>query len=132
MTPGAAAFIIIAPTLFAVCIALQVYLSKKASKWAGLVLPAITFCGSIAAIMWITLYSVTTSQRLNVSGGFVYVTQTYYPMLSYNAEAIVETNIYTFLFYNIPTVIFMSIYVAYKGRRGARSALEKMSAQDLE
>jgi hypothetical protein len=88
-------------------ILLQIFLSKKASKWAGLILPIITFCVSVILILF------------NVAN------------IGTVASVIIAT-IGAFMYGNIPTAVLLAIYAACRGKRKRRRDLEKMSVQDLE
>ena len=83
---------------------LQVYLSKRESKWPGLALPIATFFLSVMVVLGIGMY-----------GGA--------------AMALV----FLFLLMNIPTVILLVIYIVCRGKRQKLEQinLSKMSVQDL-
>ncbi|MDR1001278.1 MAG: hypothetical protein LBL96_10860 [Clostridiales bacterium] len=87
-------------------ILLQIFLSKKEGKWAGLILPIITFCAS-----FIYLLNVANIGELS---------------------SVIMTIVSVFLLGNIPTVVLLGIYAVCKERRKKRRDLEKMSVQDLE
>jgi hypothetical protein len=85
---------------------LQIFLSKKESKWAGLILPIISFCVSlIFALNVVSVGEVST---------------------------VIAAMVSAFLFVNIPTAVLLAIYAACGGKRERRRDLEKMSVQDLE
>lgn len=79
---------IIGLLFFVAIIFLQILLSKRESKWEGLVIPIISFGLSIIWILGIPNY-------LSLSG------------LGYKV-------IFVFLLTNIPTVIFLTIYFIYR------------------
>ena len=86
-------------------IVLQIFLSKRESKWPGLVLPIITF-----------LYSVV--MVLNV----------------FEMESMGETIaavLSVVILGNIPTLILLAIYFACRGKQKARSEMDKMLINDL-
>lgn len=87
-------------------ILLQIFLSKKESKWPGLILPIISFAISLIAI-------------LNVAD-------------IGDKSSVIATLLSIFLLYNIPTVVLLVIYTACRGKRKRQHDLEKMSVQDLE
>jgi hypothetical protein len=87
-------------------ILLQIFLSKKESKWAGLILPIISFCISLISV-------------LNVA--FVN-----------DVSTVIATIVSTLLLGNIPTLVLLAIYAACRSKRNKQRALDKMSVQDLE
>lgn len=97
------ALAVFALIIFAGFVLLQIYFSKTDHKWVGLVLPIITFCFALPAVLAVTF-------------------DRYYglPVLPYA------------LAFFTPTAVLLAIYAAGRGKRTKRRALEKMSAQDLE
>lgn len=87
---------------------LQFFLSKRTSKYLGLILPLITFICSLVMIFSMTAYNGITG-----ISNFV-------PILS------------IFLLGNIPTILFLGIYLGCREKRNAQSQLEKMKIQDLD
>jgi hypothetical protein len=142
--------------LFGGSIILQIFLSKKASKWPGLVLPGITFFLSILTILVIVL---------NVGGSFRTVDQSVvgtpdgkrFVVNEVNSsnqdgngdsstkDVFVLTNgernngfmsiIFPCVFYlfliNIPTAIYLAIYYGVRGKRKQQKELDKMKSLDL-
>jgi predicted permease len=86
-------------------ILLQIFLSKRESKWPGLVLPAITF-----------LYSVL--MMLNVTA-------------METARAVIAALLSAFIMGNIPTLILLAIYFVCREKRYTRSEVDKMRISDL-
>ena len=83
---------------------LQRYLSKRESRWPGLVLPGMT-----------SLYALAMALSATVSdGGFPWG-----PALA------------AFLLCNIPTVILLTIYALCREKLRKRNELEKMNIHDL-
>ena len=110
---------------------LQIFLSKKESKWAGLILPILS-CGiSILAVLGMVLLSFMLTQRLVVDGGEV-VEQVEQVGEVGDIASLIFPATYLFLLCNIPTGVFLAIYAACKGKRSRQRALDKMSVQDLE
>jgi glucan phosphoethanolaminetransferase (alkaline phosphatase superfamily) len=109
-------------------IVLQVFLSKKERKWAGLILPVISICISLLAVLGIILFSAHTGTATTTVNGEV-VEQTV--NLFSPAASIIASAAISFLLYNIPTVVLVLIYQTCRGKRKRQRALEKMSAQDL-
>ncbi len=87
---------------------LQIFLSKKNSKWFGLILPAITFLYSLLMVLGLAVYD-------GMSGGEIFI--------------LIAS---TFLLNNIPTIVLLGIYFGCREKMKLRAELEKMSIQDLK
>ncbi|MEL7570278.1 MAG: hypothetical protein AAGU14_06905 [Eubacteriaceae bacterium] len=89
---------------------LQIYLSKKESKIPGLILPSIFFILSV-------FYSVPNFQNaLNFSfspGAFF-------------------ASLMILLIYNVPTIIYVLIYLHLRNKINKASEINKMNVQDLD
>lgn len=115
---------------------LQVHLSKKENKWAGLILPILSFCLSLIIALGLTGYRINTATRM----------QTMDENGEVISESVIDENqmqdediapdiagiIYTFVLCNIPTVVLLAIYFSFRKKKRQQLALEKMSVQDLE
>lgn len=88
-------------------IVLQVFLSKRESKWPGLVLPLIAF---LFGLLY-PLNMVAPSEGVTV--GFIF------------------QMILVWLLGNIPTIVLMAIYWNCRGKQRRNKQLEKMNIQDL-
>lgn len=88
-------------------IALQIFLSKRESRWPGLVLPALELLVSFLY----PLYMLAPSG--GVTGGFV-------------LEMLL-----VWLMANIPTLVLLAIYFACREKQRRKKQLEKMNIQDL-
>ena len=108
---------------------LQIFLSKKESKWAGLILPIITFGFSLVVFLGVLLLSVSRGTMTQIINGEI-VEQTTAQIAG--TSSIIVSAIYSFVIFNIPTGILLAIYAACRGKRSKQRALEKMSVQDLE
>jgi len=84
---------------------LQALLSKRPSKWLGLILPIISFGFSV-------LYLLNIADTGS---------------LWQNSLLVVST----LLLSNIPTLIFLAIYFACREKMARKAQLEKMNIQDL-
>lgn len=88
-------------------ILLQVFLSKKESKWPGLVFPIISFLYGL-------LYPLNmTAPSEGVTVGFIF------------------RMILVWLLGNIPTIILLAIYCGCRGKQRCNRQLDKMNIQDL-
>ena len=90
--------------LLAGVILLQIYLSKRESKWPGLVLPIISFLISFIYPLNMAIPSV---------GGFFVAL------------------LLGWLIANIPTYVLLAIYFTCRGKYRKRKQLNKMNIQDL-
>jgi hypothetical protein len=88
---------------------LQIFLSKKKSKWFGLILPIITFLYSLMMIFSIAAFDMMTG------GGELFVLFAS-----------------TFLISNIPTIVLLGIYFGCREKMKMHSQLDKMNIQDLD
>ena len=87
-------FIILIIILVAI-ILLQIYLSKRENKWLGLILPIISF---LFALLVVPLNMMVPATGIDTS--------------------YISTLIVAFILYNIPTIVFMIIYVVCCKRKG--------------
>lgn len=87
---------------------LQIFLSKRKSKWLGFILPTITFLYSVLMVFSIAVFN-------GMTGGEVFV--------------LIAS---IFLFSNIPTIVLLGIYFGCREKMKIRSQLDKMNIQDLD
>lgn len=87
-------------------ILLQIFLSRRQSRWLGLILPALTL-----------LYSLVMVLNVANTGDL--------------ASALLAMGI-TFLLGNLPTLILLVIYAACREKYRKKKQMEKMDIQDLE
>ena len=145
---------------FALFIILQIFLSKKESKWPGLVLPLISFSLSLLLVFLIAAYSIVQTDLQNITVYYdtviiqldeIYETHTARAVELEEMRAerltIMETNmqeadtsfgmmhllrvLFIFLPLNIPTAVFLIIYVVCRPKQKNQRALQMMSLQDL-
>ncbi len=93
---------------------LQYFLSKKENKWLGLVLPIISFFFSLMAALS-AVSSVTVSNNGETVG---------------RSPGMISA-IIIFLYNNIPTLIFLSIYYIEQEKIKKQARLERMKIEDL-
>ena len=86
-------------------ILLQIFLSKRESRWPGLVLPIIAF-----------LYSVVMVLNVAAMG---------------SAGEVIAAVLSVCIIGNIPTLILLTIYFACRGKRRTRSEMDQMLINDL-
>lgn len=87
---------------------LQVFLSKRESRWFGLILPLIGFIYSLLAVFSVAILNGMTG----------------WEVFGLIASA--------FFIANIPTIILLAIYLGCREKIRRKRALEKMNIQDLE
>ena len=104
----ASRFLAVALIVFLVLIvggvALQIFLSRRKSKWLGLILPLLTFLYALALTLNVT----------SIDGAF-----TWGALLA------------TFLLGNIPTLVLLAIYWAVREKFRVRDQIDKMNIDDL-
>ena len=83
---------------------LQIFLSKRESRWPGLVLPVLSFLYSLVMVCSVTVYN----------GSFPW-----------------GTLLGAFVTGNIPTVVLLAIYFACREKLRKRSEMDKMHIDDL-
>lgn len=92
--------------IFVGAIAIQVFLSKRESKFLGLILPIISVLNSLIIV-------------LNIAGDAMTKTQILIALVS------------AFLIGNIPTIILMAIYFGVREKMKIESELDKTRIKDL-
>ena len=151
---------IIALALIAGIVILQIYLSKRESKWPGLILPMITFgltvirfagiliFGIISTTTNVTYYDILTMERVEIERieaerAEIYrritgneppvpvVTANHQVAVTVSAPASVAVALSVFFINNISTVILLIIYAVCRDKRRNLQALNRMSLQDL-
>ena len=85
-------------------VALQIFLSRRRSRWPGLVLPLLTFLYALVLML-----NVTSTDGVFPWGA----------LLS------------TFLLGNIPTVVLLAVYWAAREKFRVKDQIEKMNLDDL-
>jgi cytochrome bd-type quinol oxidase subunit 1 len=109
-------------------IILQVFLSKRGSKWLGLILPIITFIFALLPTLGIWFFSAYERTTESVDG--VIVKQTVHTIG--NVASLGFTSLLVFILFNIPTIILLAIYFAFQERYKKERELIKMNIQDLD
>ena len=94
--------------VFVGAVLLQIFLSKRDSKWLGLILPVIAFCISL-----------------------VYMLNLAAPSGEVTADFVLQV-VLVFVLTNIPTVLLIGIYCACREKVRRKKEMEKMNIQDLQ
>ena len=89
-------------------ILLQIFLSRRRSRWPGLVLPGLTFLYSILMVLSVAAYGMVGES------GFPWG-----PVL------------YSLILGNLPTLVLLAIYWAARERYRTRDQMDKMKIDDL-
>lgn len=105
LTKGMIAFLVFLLVVLVGGILLQIFLSKRESRWPGLVLPLLAF-------LWSLLGPLNVMDTGSVSQNVLLV-------------------LVTLLAGNIPTLILLAIYWAVREKRRVRNQLEKMKIDEL-
>jgi len=113
---------------------LQIFLSKKKNKWLGLIIPLICFMFSIMTVLSLAMYTntVITSVADTIDGAKLTDKTTILQSEKSGMLSMLATAVPVFLISNIPTIIFLAIYFAYREKLKLRTELDKMNIQDLE
>lgn len=124
-------FLILLIALLVGFIWLQIFLSKKESKWPGLILPIITLAISLIVVLGLTFYSFDGTTAIH--GGVDGPTE-----IHHSSNAATTTlgatwlaAFLNFLLFNISTGVLIAIYGACRSGRKRKQNLEKMKIQDL-
>lgn len=86
-------------------ICLQVFLSKRESRWPGLALPLLTFLTALLSVMNVTDTGSISKNMLTILA--------------------------VLLAGNIPTLVLLAIYWAAREKRRVKSQMDKMRIDDL-
>ncbi|MCD8342367.1 MAG: hypothetical protein LUC87_09520 [Clostridiales bacterium] len=92
-------------------IALQIFLSRRESRAPGLILPALTLVGALAATLVVVLRLIGAEASL--------------------VEWFVGVAV-TFLVGNIPTIVLLGIYFGCREKFRRKKMMDRMNIQDLE
>lgn len=92
---------------------LQIFLSRRESRWPGLVMPGLTFLFSLCVAVGVALYSFVPTQDNGLG-------------------TVIIPAFLLFLMYNIPTLVLLAIYFACREKYRRQKQLEKMNIQDLD
>lgn len=108
---------------------LQIFFSKKESKWPGLILPIVCLLISIIAVFNIASFTSATKIDEEVIDRNGTVIQEIIPEVitqgDQSTPSLVFTIMSVFLLYNIPTAILLGIYYIYRGKRCQKKEIEK-------
>lgn len=103
-------FLIVA--IIAAVIWFQVKLSRKKSRWPGLIMPILSFLFSLLIVLGMVAFDTVSPDRAQV------------------LQAVGQT-VLALLVYNIPTALFAGIYCFARQKLRQDELLKKMNIQDL-
>ncbi len=112
---------------------LQVFLSKKKSKWLGLILPIVSFISSLVIVasmfMFVAVSSTTSTQSesINESAQTVIVDE----LQTENNYGNLLSVIPAFFLWNIPTLVFLMIFIGIRKQKKQEDQIERMKIDDL-
>lgn len=126
---------LIIAAVFVGIIALEVWLSRRKSRWPGLIMPAITFVVSLFLALGVMLFSVggaaTEVQVVDEeTGEVVYQEQTVETEQDWTLGDTAQLGL-VLLVGNIPTFVLLGAYYIGREKLRREKLLEKMNIQDL-
>lgn len=126
---------LIIAAVFVGIIALEVWLSRRKSRWPGLIMPAITFMVSLFLALGVMLFSVggaaTEVQVVDEeTGEVVYQEQTVETEQDWTLGDTAQLGL-VLLVGNIPTFVLLGAYYIGREKLRREKLLEKMNIQDL-
>ncbi len=126
---------LIIAAVFVGIIALEVWLSRRKSRWPGLIMPAITFMVSLFLALGVMLFSVggaaTEVQVVDEeTGEVVYQEQTVETEQDWTLGDAAQLGL-VLLVGNIPTFVLLGAYYIGREKLRREKMLEKMNIQDL-
>lgn len=126
---------LIIAAVFVGIIALEVWLSRRKSRWPGLVMPAVTFVVSLFLALGVALFSVggaaTEVQVVDEeTGEVVYQEQTVETEQDWTLGDTAQLGL-VLLVGNIPTFVLLGAYYISREKLRREKLLEKMNIQDL-
>lgn len=126
---------LIIAAVFVGIIALEVWLSRRKSRWPGLIMPAITFMVSLFLALGVMLFSVggaaTDVQVVDEeTGEVVYQEQTVEAEPDWALGDAAQLGL-VLLVGNIPTFVLLGAYYIGREKLRREKLLEKMNIQDL-
>ena len=121
--------------VLAICIAFEVYLAKRKSRWPGLILPAVTLVLSLLMVLGFAAFSrggATAEMQVidQETGEIVYQEQTVETEPDWTLGDAAQLGV-VLLVGNIPTFVLLGTYYIGREKLRREKMLEKMNIQDL-
>ena len=126
---------LIIAAVFVGIIALEVWLSRRRSRWPGLILPAVTLVLSLLMVLGFAAFSrVGATAEMQVidqeTGEIVYQEQTVETEPDWTLGDAAQLGV-VLLVGNIPTFVLLGTYYIGREKLRREKMLEKMNIQDL-
>ena len=126
---------LIIAAVFVGIIALEVWLSRRRSRWPGLILPAVTLVLSLLMVLGFAAFSrVGATAEMQVidqeTGEIVYQEQTVEAEPDWTLGDAAQLGV-VLLVGNIPTFVLLGTYYIGREKLRREKMLEKMNIQDL-
>lgn len=126
---------LIIAAVFVGIIALEVWLSRRKSRWPGLILPAVTLVLSLLMVLGFAAFSrVGATAEMQVidqeTGEIVYQEQTVEAEPDWTLGDAAQLGV-VLLVGNIPTFVLLGTYYIGREKLRREKMLEKMNIQDL-
>ena len=126
---------LIIAAVFVGIIALEVWLSRRKSRWPGLILPAVTLVLSLLMVLGFAAFSrggVTAEMQVidQETGEIVYQEQTVETEPDWTLGDAAQLGV-VLLVGNIPTFVLLGTYYIGREKLRREKMLEKMNIQDL-
>lgn len=126
---------LIIAAVFVGIIALEVWLSRRRSRWPGLILPAVTLVLSLLMVLGFAAFSrVGATAEMQVidqeTGEIVYQEQTVETEPDWTLGDVAQLGV-VLLVGNIPTFVLLGTYYIGREKLRREKMLEKMNIQDL-
>lgn len=126
---------LIIAAVFVGIIALEVWLSRRKSRWPGLILPAVTLVLSLLMVLGFAAFSrVGATAEMQVidqeTGEIVYQEQTVEAEPDWTLGDAAQLGV-VLLVGNIPTFVLLGTYYIGREKLHREKMLEKMNIQDL-
>lgn len=127
--------ILLAVAVLAGVIVFEVWLSRRQSRWPGLIMPILSFALSLLLVFGFVAFSAgSATSGLQVSdaetGEIVYQEQRVEEVSDWTLGDTVQVGL-LLLIANIPTLVLLGVYYASREKLRRDKLLEKMNIQDL-
>ena len=126
---------LLAVAVLAGVIVFEVWLSRRQSRWPGLIMPILSFALSLLLVLGFVAFSAgSATSELQVSdaetGEIVYQEQRVEEVSDWTLGDTVQVGL-LLLIANIPTLVLLGVYYAGREKLRRDKLLEKMNIQDL-
>ena len=109
---------------------LQMYLSKRANRWIGIIPPALFLVFSLIIVFSMVAFTTTEQLHMEFSDDYRIIAVTTNHLVDYGTIRFGSVA-FTFLYLNIPTLICIVIHAICRKNLKNTKALDRMNVQDL-